>query len=247
MMQGRNRDGFTQVSDLATDALAYFDMVVAQLKADGRVIDVPPDDPEQMAINLFRKRGYDLGGNGAYDSLVLWPSIMAKMRADRMERMQCWMLSGGFGTGKTTCARLASEFAGVEMVSSFDLMFQLRDGMSSLSAWKEATRIGTVTISGRAKGCDLIIDELGRENPNVSDYGMVRNLMAECLEQRLDLWPHIRTYIVTNKTPEELDAMYGERFSSRRTQVFFPFMLVGPDRRGGDIQPLEPPKENHFF
>ncbi len=59
-MQGRNRDGFTQVSDLATDALAYFDMVVAQLKAYGWVIDVPPYDPEQISINLFRKLGYDL-------------------------------------------------------------------------------------------------------------------------------------------------------------------------------------------
>lgn len=246
-MQRRDRDEFKRVGDIAMDALEYFDRVVAQLKAEGRVTDVPPDDPEQQAINLFRKRGYDLGGNGAYENLPLWAGIMAKMRADRMGGGKCWMLSGGFGTGKTTCARLASEFSGVEMVTAFDLMFQLREGMSSLAAWKEATRIGTVTITGRAKGCDLIIDELGRENPRISDYGMVRNIMAECLEQRLDLWPHIRTYIVTNKTPEELDAMYGERFSSRRTQVFFPFMLVGPDRRGGDIQPPEPPKANPFF
>jgi hypothetical protein len=51
-MQRRNRDEFTLVSELATDAFEYFDRVVVQLKAEGRVIDVLPDDPEQQAINL---------------------------------------------------------------------------------------------------------------------------------------------------------------------------------------------------
>lgn len=239
-----NNDEFKRVGDCVADALEYFDRAVARLRTEGRISDAPPADPETQAGDLFRKHGYDLDG-GKYGNLPLWPGIMAKMRDDTMTGKKCWILSGGFGTGKTTCAKLASEFSGVEMVSAFDLMFQLRDGMSSLSAWKDATRIGTVTIAGRAKGCDLIIDELGRENPYVSDYGMVRNIMSECLEQRLDLWPDIRTYIVTNKTPEELDAMYGERFSSRREQVFFPFMLVGPDRRIS--HPQEPPKANPFF
>lgn len=225
---------FKKISDTVDEAFALFAEVCRRQSEAAR--QMPRVSPEDEARALFVRRGYDPDAT-VHRNLARWPGIMAAMRTDALPDGMGWLLSGDTGTGKSVCARLAAEFAGVELVTAQSLMFQLRAAANSEVAWNNATRIGTITHRGRMRGCDLIIDDLGRENPNYSDYGVIRNLMGDMLEQRLDLWPGTRTYIVTNLTLAEIESTYGKRVSSRLELATFPIVLDGPDRRVRRRQP----------
>lgn len=224
----RDETEFKKISDTVDEAFAMFAEALRRHSEDER--REPRLSPEEEAKALFSRRGYDLDAT-RHRNLSRWPGIMAAMRTDALPDGMGWLLSGDTGTGKSVCARLAAEFAGVELVTAQSLMFQLRAAANSEVAWNNATRIGTITHKGRMRSCDLIIDDLGRENPNYSDYGVIRNLMGDMLEQRLDLWPGTRTYIVTNLTLAEIESTYGKRVSSRLELATFPIVLDGPDRR----------------
>ena len=196
--------------------LERFDAFIATIQ--------PAPDPIKepsalVAQRLMTRAGLDIVP-------AAWPGIMAGMKDDTLPGKHGWILFGGTGTGKTTRARLAAEFAGIEMVYARRLF----DDLTSKPFW-EASRIGSLTTTRRLRCSDLVIDDLGTEQQTVSQYGNIRNPMAELLEERYAVWPNIRTYITTNLSPAEILERYGERVASRLEEMCARIRLDGADRR----------------
>ena len=200
---------------------ATFEELTAFLAQRAAVAPVAPkpEVPALAAQRLMVARGLDIVP-------ASWPGIMAAMKTDTMPMRKGWILYGPTGTGKTVRARLAREFAGVEVVTARHLF----DELITLPFY-QASRIGSLTISSRMKGSDLIIDDLGTEPQTATIYGNVRNPMAELLEERYEVWPHIRTYMTTNLTSQEIEERYGERVVSRLSEMCGTMLLYGADRR----------------
>lgn len=192
---------------------------------NGRIDIQPPSAPRAKRDYVAEARDY-MASKGIDRIPPAWPKIMAAMKEDTMPLKKGWLLYGGTGTGKTTRARLASEFAGIEMVTARHIFEELLS-----MPFHEASRIGTLTPSRRLRGSDLIIDDLGTEPQTATIYGNVRAPIVELLEERHALWPNIRTYITTNLSPAEIQERYGERVASRLEEMCARIRLDGEDRR----------------
>lgn len=178
-----------------------------------------PRDPLAEARSAMARAGLDI-------LPAMWPHILADMKADTMPGRKGWILCGGTGTGKTRRAKLAAQYAGVEMVTAR----QLYDDLCELPFW-QASRIGSLSMIGRIRSSDLIIDDLGVEPQTATIYGNTKCPLADCLEERYAAWPHIRTYITTNLTMRDILERYGERVSSRLAEMCAVIVLAGTDRR----------------
>lgn len=165
------------------------------------------------------------------------PSIIATTNSKygAIVNQRGWIFSGGVGSGKTRRARIASIHAGIPMLSAPRIVADAAVNVTKCNRLGDAGNLPTLSsISGRAWEFDLIIDDLGTEPPAYSDWGVKRDLMAEVLLARLDLWPKIRTFITTNLNKEELKARYGARVASRLFQACAWIPITHPDRRAGN-------------
>lgn len=198
------------------DTIEQFTAFVSTL---GAVPEKPKEPTALTAQKLMVQAGLDI-------LPTAWPGIMAGMREDTLPGKRGWILCGGTGTGKTTRARMAADFAGIEIVTARSLF----NDLITKPFW-EASRIGSLTATRRLRCSDLVIDDLGTEPQTYNQYGNIRNPMAELLEERYAVWPKIRTYITTNLSPSEIEERYGERVASRLEEMCARIRLDGADRR----------------
>jgi hypothetical protein len=145
-----------------------------------------------------------------------------------------WILAGGVGSGKTVRANLAAVYSGTPMQTAGDIVARAAVNVTESNRLGDAGCLPTFEFSGRGAEFDLIIDDLGTEPSAYSAFGIKRDLMAEVLLARLNLWPKVRTYITTNLNKAELHARYGERIVSRLFQACAWIPITHPDRRAGN-------------
>jgi hypothetical protein len=163
------------------------------------------------------------------------PGIIVTTRHGDAVNQRGWIFSGGVGSGKTRRAQIASRYAGVPLVSAPRIVEDAAVNVTKSNRLGDAGRLpGGLSINSRAWEFDLIIDDLGTEPSAFSAYGVIRDLMAEVLLARLNLWPKVRTYITTNLNKAELHARYGERIVSRLFQACAWIPITHPDRRAGN-------------
>ena len=160
------------------------------------------------------------------------PGIIVTTRHGGPVNQRGWIFSGGVGSGKTRRAQIASQYTGITMLSAPRIIEKAAANVSESNSLLDAGRLPVgLTITSRAWEFDLIIDDLGTEPTEYSDWGVKRDLMAEVLIARLDLWPHVRTFITTNLNKSELKARYGARVASRLFQACAWIPITHPDRR----------------
>lgn len=160
------------------------------------------------------------------------PGIIVTTRHGATVNQRGWIFSGGVGSGKTRRAEIASHYAGVPLVSASEIVEEAAVNVCSVGRLCSAGRLPVgLSITSRAREFDLIIDDLGTEPQTYSAWGVKRDLMAEVLLARLDLWPHVRTFITTNLNKSELKARYGARVASRLFQACAWIPITHPDRR----------------
>lgn len=151
------------------------------------------------------------------DSLEFYPALVAKMKCDCLQLKRGWIMFGRPGSGKTCRAKIISDLLGIPMITARSMVLRLccAGKVTSEATLRDMAGLGTVPLSGRTRGCDLIIDDLGTELPRATLFGTPIQPMVEMLSLRLDEWPRVRTYITTNMAENELKAHVGDRIWSR--------------------------------
>ena len=151
------------------------------------------------------------------DSLEFYPALVAKMKCDCLQLKRGWIMFGRPGSGKTSRAKIISDLLGIPMITARSMVLRLCSAgdVKSEAQLRDMAGLGTVPLSGRSRGRDLIIDDLGTELPRASLFGTPIQPMIEMLSLRLDEWPRVRTYITTNMAEDELKAHVGDRIWSR--------------------------------
>jgi len=76
-------------------------------------------------------------------------------------------------------------------------------------------------------------DDLGIESKKIKHYGNERNLMADILLKRYDLFitTGLKTIVSTNYSPDEIEEYYGYRIRSRLREMMNDIVFEGDDRR----------------
>jgi hypothetical protein len=158
--------------------------------------------------------------------------VTTKPKYGEIVNQRGWIFSGGVGSGKTRRAQIASQYAGVPLVSAPRIVEDAAVNVTKCNRLVDAGNLPTLTsVTSRAREYDLIIDDLGTEPSAFSAFGIIRNLMGEVLIARLNLWPHIRTFVTTNLNKVEVKARYGDRVASRLFQACAWIPITHPDRR----------------
>lgn len=156
--------------------------------------------------------------------------VVRAMMEDSVTGGYGWVMSGGTGTGKTVRAMLAAKLTGIRFKRADDMVIEFAASGKDADLF-EVGCLGLGRHDHRYQVDDLVIDDLGRELPEVVIFGNRRDVMREILERRLDAWPHIRTYVTTNLTFEQLGRRYGERIMSRLGGSTLWLPMRGGDRR----------------
>jgi hypothetical protein len=88
---------------------------------------------------------------------------------------------------------------------------------------------GTISKNPKTK----CFDDLGLENKKVNTYGNERNVMADILLKRYDLYikDGMRTIITTNYNGNTIENFYGDRLRSRFKEMLNDIVYEGDDRR----------------
>lgn len=76
-------------------------------------------------------------------------------------------------------------------------------------------------------------DDLGVEPKSANHFGNSRNVMADIILKRYDLFMKygMRTFISTNLTPSQIENLYGKRVRSRLREMCNQIFYGGEDRR----------------
>lgn len=162
------------------------------------------------------------------ESMRYFPELVAKMKCDCLQQRRGWVMMGRPGAGKTRRAAIISKLLSIPMRSARDMVLEICSTKITTESIRAIAGLGTCRITGRAREQDLIIDDLGIELPRATFFGTPIDPMSEMLSIRLDLWPHVRTYITTNLEQAALAERYGERIWSRLNEqmIFLPFCHV---------------------
>lgn len=132
------------------------------------------------------------------------------------------LLMGNIGNGKTTIMKAFSvnQNHGFRVVSMLDVSFDYKmsgeEGVKSYSLnYKASPNQYGLTDYG------YCFDELGTEEIPARHYGESKNIFAEILQVRYHHGlPFQSTHVTTNKTPDELQALYGSRCYDRMKEMF---------------------------
>lgn len=157
--------------------------------------------------------------------------ILAKIHTGESIGGKGLFLLGNTGTGKSLRLKWAAEAFGITMITATDLCDSLME--TETTAEKENILL---TVPPRWNVVprhynDLIIDDLGTEPDGQNIYGTKRNLIADAILRRYDVFPHWKTHFTSNMTGEAIRARYGERVWSRLNEMVVFVTLAGEDRR----------------
>lgn len=80
---------------------------------------------------------------------------------------------------------------------------------------------------------EMCFDELGRETIPSVCFGQKLNVMEYIIQLRYEFWRRegISTHVTTNKTADEIEALYGDYIRDRRAEMFNIIALTGESWR----------------
>lgn len=173
----------------------------------------------------------DLEERGVYQPKIKrLPELVAKIYTNELSGGKGLLLMGAPGTGKTFLFRAISRMFEIRMVTAKEL----ERTVSEESSFREILRLNRANWSEVPfHWYDLIIDDIGTEEPLVVDYGRNYHTVEEAILFRYDAFVQNGwiTHFTTNLTLEGLRDRYGERCWSRLNEMCFPLAITGEDRR----------------
>ena len=152
------------------------------------------------------------------------------------------LLRGNVGVGKTICLKVFVDFLKRinhperfvfhptnDVVQDYLLGGEeklLKHGLNSF-------RKGSSGIIDYTQPLSRCYDDLGLENKLIKYFGNERNLMADILFKRYDLFISygLKTIVSTNYEPKDIEEHYGTRIRSRMREMLNDIVFEGNDRR----------------
>ena len=156
--------------------------------------------------------------------------LVARLHTGEFSGGRGLLLIGTPGTGKTFLLRAISEMFDIPMTTARKIERTAQDEFSfrdlirlNLPRWSEVPRHWN----------DLIVDDIGSEEPVVKDFGRNYRPISEAIQLRYDAFVGRGwiTHFSTNLQPEALRQRYGERCWSRLCEMCVPIVMTGEDRR----------------
>lgn len=85
---------------------------------------------------------------------------------------------------------------------------------------------------------ELVIDDIGKEDPKFNDFGTIRNLIADIMDLRYIQFQEGRviTHGTTNLKPERLEQLYDSRLIDRMKEMFCFQIVKGESKRVNPIK-----------
>lgn len=168
---------------------------------------------------------------GLDDALPTFPQMVAKVLTNESKDGKGIALLGPTGNGKTTRMLFMARMLGIRLEHAKVMVENLRQN-DSVPYFRDITRTDIRygdLVPPRYH--DLIIDDLGFEDERSVMFGNTRDIMQNVLLARYMVFPQHKTHITSNKTPEELQARYGDRIWSRLNEMCIFVAMPGDDRR----------------
>ena len=152
------------------------------------------------------------------------------------------LLRGNVGVGKTICLKVFANFLRwIKSPERFvfhptnDVVqdYLLGGEEKLLIHGLKSFRKGSAGIIDYKQPLSRCYDDLGLENKLIKYFGNERNLMADILFKRYDLFISygLKTIVSTNYEPEEIEKYYGTRIRSRMREMLNEIVFEGNDRR----------------
>ena len=142
------------------------------------------------------------------------------------------LLCGGCGTGKTTFAKaIAKLINSLELIVDLDANYIEKYEIRTYQA-PELTVICRTKHDEWKQICNqrmLIIDDLGTEPKEVSEYSNVLYPIIELLQIRYE--KQLFTIVTTNLTPEQFREKYGDRIADRMNEMMVKVVFKNPSYR----------------
>lgn len=171
-----------------------------------------------VAEGMTANKKYEINKENkeSINQLYFW--ITGNLEGFNGELKKGILLMGGFGTGKSTMARIIAKM--------FEKLTNKR--IKYLNAFR-LNNPEIVEILSEYYAKPLIIDEIGKENTSIKIYGTDRMPMIELLTERYDRKSF--TIGTTNFNLESLKEKYGGYIEDRIKEMFNVIELKGKSRR----------------
>ncbi len=146
------------------------------------------------------------------------------------------LFMGPIGNGKTTLAKMfsANQNHSFRVVSMLDVSFDYKtNGEQGVKPYSINFKTAPNMYGNSEYG--YCFDDVGTEEIPARHYGESKNVFAEILQLRYHnqhLVPFNSTHVTTNKTPEELESLYGSRCYDRMKEMFNVVLLENDSWRG---------------
>ena len=207
-------------------------------------ISIILDDLKDVGKNLTSNFHYD-------DELLRVYSILAMyfFQDPRFEEVspnfklnKGILLRGNVGVGKTICLKVFTDFLRRIKHPEHFIFHLTNDVVQDYMIGGEEKLLNHGLHSFRRSSSEVIdfnrpltrcYDDLGMENKVIKYYGNERNLMADILFKRYDLFisKGLKTIVSTNLKPEDIEEQYGYRIRSRMREMLNDIVIEGHDRR----------------
>lgn len=133
-------------------------------------------------------------------------------------------LLGTVGVGKTWLMRLMmhNSYNPFCMVNCFHIANQCeQDGSEGIAEYFNDKKTASKHLYYGNSTIGVCFNELGRERTPVKYFGNPTNVIQEILFNRYEAQiPFKRTHLTTNKTPDEIEARYGDFIRDRMREMF---------------------------
>jgi len=146
------------------------------------------------------------------------------------------MIIGNVGTGKSLFMKAMQIFTGyITKVNRFNIYTSrqvmndfLVNGYESFDKY-----LFNENTSAQKNPYHIAIDDIGRMDENVMNFGTKKNVIQEILADRYEIYKsHGKlTFVTTNLNSEKLEEYYGEWIRSRAREMFNIIKITGKDKR----------------
>lgn len=164
--------------------------------------------------------------------LLNWYDDIGKDLLSRnIDRKRGFLIIGDIGLGKSTLFRLFKSFCTKYNGPSFG-MYTAKQVSDHYKLEGNIDRFLNKTSTFK-RYPTICIDELGREDKTVNNFGTATNVISNLLQERYSLWQNhgVITHYITNLNLDEIKDRYGEFLRSRIVEQCNILVFNGKNRR----------------
>lgn len=152
------------------------------------------------------------------------------------------LIRGNVGVGKTLCLRVICDYLRligykenytIHCVADLVQDYFLHGEESLQKHENHSFKSGSNGFMDYNQPFTRCYDDLGMEPKEIIHFGNKRNLMADILLKRYDMFitHKMKTIVSTNYNPNEIEKHYGNRIRSRMREMFNDIVFEGDDKR----------------